>query len=257
MKYYPPRYLFRRFELLKMVRDGDSFLEIGPGNMYLTSELLQYFTNGTLIDFNPEIKELYDSLPSQVRKRTELLIGDFMTFHPDRSFDCIVACEVLEHIAEDERFLDRIHSLLSPGGQLLLSVPAHSANWSVHDEVVGHLRRYERDQLIGLIKRAGFKHAKLVAYGYPFVNLLGLLRIAAARLQSQHKRKWDPTRQTQESGLAGMRSRSARLAGLLVNPLTTFPLSMIASLFNQFDLSDGYVVSAKRAESVGVSVRAK
>jgi hypothetical protein len=52
MKYYPPRYLFRRYELLRRVSEGNHFLEIGAGRLLLSVELLRYFRRGTLIDFS-------------------------------------------------------------------------------------------------------------------------------------------------------------------------------------------------------------
>ena len=71
-------------------------------------------------------------------------------------FDLIAACDVLEHIEQDEAVLAEIFRALKPGGGLLLTVPQHPALWSKSDEVAHHRRRYRRRELAGKARRAGF-----------------------------------------------------------------------------------------------------
>ena len=47
--------------------------------------------------------------------------------------------------------------MLRPGGRLFVMVPAGMDLWSGHDVALGHVRRYERDQLIGVVERAGLR----------------------------------------------------------------------------------------------------
>ncbi|MEO5334325.1 MAG: class I SAM-dependent methyltransferase [Magnetococcus sp. YQC-5] len=44
-------------------------------------------------------------------------------FQPDVMFDCIVMCDVLEHVTDPVMVLKRCRDLLSPGGVLFLQVP--------------------------------------------------------------------------------------------------------------------------------------
>ena len=46
--------------------------------------------------------------------------------------------------------------MLKPGGRLLVAVPAGMDMWSGHDVALGHVRRYERQELLDLVERHGF-----------------------------------------------------------------------------------------------------
>jgi len=61
----------------------------------------------------------------------------------------------LEHIDEDYLAAAEIARVLRPGGTALIAVPCDMALWSAHDDAVGHLRRYSRSELAGLIQKAG------------------------------------------------------------------------------------------------------
>lgn len=41
----------------------------------------------------------------------------------DASFDCCIACDVLEHVADDRRALAELHRVLSPGGVAIITAP--------------------------------------------------------------------------------------------------------------------------------------
>ena len=72
------------------------------------------------------------------------------------SLDLVVAYDVLEHIADDATAAKQIFELLRPGGTFLVAVPCDMRLWSAHDEAVGHVRRYSRDELLRLLTGAGF-----------------------------------------------------------------------------------------------------
>ncbi|HET9893462.1 MAG TPA: class I SAM-dependent methyltransferase [Streptosporangiaceae bacterium] len=76
---------------------------------------------------------------------------------PARSASCglVTAFDVLEHIDEDYQVAAEITRVLRPGGTALIAVPCDMALWSAHDDAVGHVRRYTRTELAGLVNRAG------------------------------------------------------------------------------------------------------
>lgn len=244
-KYYPPRYLFRRYEILRHVRPADSFLEVGAGELELCCELLKYFSSGKAIDFSPETQAIYCRLEPETIKRLYFEVNDVTNLAEENCYDCVISCEVMEHLEDDRAFLLKTHSLLRPKGQIILSVPAHMKFWSIHDEITGHCRRYERQELIDLMQETGFKNIRVIAYGYPFVNILRQLRVFYAVWQATEKVHWSKTRQTQRSGINHLPAKF-RWLGLLFNPLTTLPLNWVASLFNETDLSEGYIITADK-----------
>jgi len=54
---------------------------------------------------------------------------------------------VLEHIQHDREALSHLGRMLRPGGKLLIEVPALPLLFSVHDEALGHFRRYNKKNL--------------------------------------------------------------------------------------------------------------
>jgi len=74
-------------------------------------------------------------------------------------FDLVVAADVLEHIEEHAAAACEIARALRPGGQLLVTVPAHPTLFSSHDQALGHFRRYTWRGLRELMAGAGFRSA--------------------------------------------------------------------------------------------------
>ena len=71
------------------------------------------------------------------------------------SVDLVVAFDILEHIEEDHLAAEEIVRVLRAGGTALIAVPCDMRLWSAHDEAVGHVRRYERSEILQLAERAG------------------------------------------------------------------------------------------------------
>jgi|APSaa5957512535_1039671.scaffolds.fasta_scaffold74553_2 SAM-dependent methyltransferase len=73
------------------------------------------------------------------------------------SRDVAILVNVLEHIEDDRWALIEIMKLLKPGGTLLLFVPALRILYSEFDRLVGHYRRYHRDEVGQLVSAVGFE----------------------------------------------------------------------------------------------------
>jgi SAM-dependent methyltransferase len=72
------------------------------------------------------------------------------------SLDLVLAFDVLEHLDDDKAAAAGIFEALRPGGSFLVAVPCDRRLWSQHDVAVGHVRRYERAELLALLEGAGF-----------------------------------------------------------------------------------------------------
>jgi SAM-dependent methyltransferase len=231
---------------MRRIRRGRQFLEIGPGNLHLAVELLTRFDRGTLIDLNATgVSAMYNALRDADKQRLHLITGDFMESQlTGAEFDCVVACEVLEHVEDDRQFLSRAYSYLKAPGQLMISVPARYKYWSKADEIVGHYRRYEKQDLCRRLSGAGFAEIDVASYGFPFENVVRLGKVFLARIQYEEKSAWDKRRQSEQSAFMLNGGPYLDALGLVVNKYTVYPFCVIASLFNGMDLSDGYVASA-------------
>jgi SAM-dependent methyltransferase len=100
----------------------------------------------------------------------------------DRSFDLILATDVLEHLRDDHAALTELRRVAAPGGRLLATVPAYRWLWSRHDSVHHHYRRYTsrllRERLLG----AGWTPTD-----WTYFNSLLLAPIAAVRLAARRR----------------------------------------------------------------------
>ena len=82
-----------------------------------------------------------------------------------QAFDLVCACDIVEHVQDDEAALRELSRVAAPGATLLLSVPLHAARWTPFDALVGHCRRYEPAQLEALLLRHGFTIQRSAVYG--------------------------------------------------------------------------------------------
>jgi len=108
--------------------------------------------------------------------------------------------DVLEHIEDEAGALQRVHSVLRPGGLLFLTVPAYALLHSADDVAAGHFRRYTLRSLTRAVVGSGFRpgYASYLFAPLPPVvlllrtlpSLLGLRRPAEAELEtSDHVRE--------------------------------------------------------------------
>lgn len=73
------------------------------------------------------------------------------------TFDLVVAFDVIEHIEDDVGAVAEFRRVLRPGGKVLIAVPAGMDLWSAHDVAVGHVRRYDIEQLRSVVEAAGLE----------------------------------------------------------------------------------------------------
>lgn len=66
-------------------------------------------------------------------------------------FELVCAFDVIEHIEDDAQVFGEISRVLKDHGTLVLSVPLHRASWTEFDAAVGHFRRYDPQDLLGII----------------------------------------------------------------------------------------------------------
>jgi SAM-dependent methyltransferase len=82
----------------------------------------------------------------------------------DGCFDVVLACDVLEHLADDRRAIRELRRVLRPEGTLVATVPADPMLWSPHDVALSHHRRYTRATLRQALEDGGLAPMSLDAW---------------------------------------------------------------------------------------------
>lgn len=88
----------------------------------------------------------------------------------EENIDTVVCANVLEHVEDDGAALSHIHQILTPGGRLLLLVPAFQFLFGTMDRADDHYRRYTKALVAERLRRAGFEIEKLY-----YMNIVGIL----------------------------------------------------------------------------------
>ncbi|HEY0552541.1 MAG TPA: class I SAM-dependent methyltransferase [Verrucomicrobiae bacterium] len=87
-----------------------------------------------------ELKQKISNSPAC--RSSEILTGTIDSLPERDSFDTILYIDVLEHIPDDRREIQRAACRLRPNGRLIVLSPAHGWLYSPFDKAIGHCRRY-------------------------------------------------------------------------------------------------------------------
>ena len=111
----------------------------------------------------------------------------FDLFEPpfQEHFKAVALFDVLEHLEDDKKALQNIHSILKPDGQIVLTVPVHQWLWNRDDRIACHKKRYTKKDLCEVVKSAGFKTETIEFFFCRITPLLLLRRF----LKPDHSRE--------------------------------------------------------------------
>jgi len=149
---------------------GDRVLEVGSGIGTMTS-FLRNRERVVATDADPHHLEVLhrtlDRFPNIEVCNTDWENTAEVAPLRDERFDTVLCVNALQHIERDETALATFASLLPAGGRLVLQVPAMSKLFGAIDRAVGHQRRYDRDELVAKLERAGFSVREASYFNLP------------------------------------------------------------------------------------------
>jgi SAM-dependent methyltransferase len=170
----------RRFEVLQAMagdrlRSATRVAEIGCGNGVLQRQIEDAF------DLAPAGFDLHEAaLRHNMCRRGDVYCYDIHDRAEEfrKAFDVLLMFDVLEHIADQDRFLDSARYHLTDGGCIIINVPALQWLFSPYDQVQGHQRRYSLAGLSDVARRNGFRTSQITYWGGPLVPILALRKAA-------------------------------------------------------------------------------
>jgi SAM-dependent methyltransferase len=185
------RKLFAR-ELARMGLDTNgSVLDVGTGtgaNLRMLQDLDAESVTG--LDSNELAISYCQSKGLGVVRRGDICALPFA----DRSFDFVLATDVIEHVDDDSAALCELARVLRPSGKALISVPAFESLWGLQDVVAHHKRRYRLRPLLRKMQAAGLVPRRYYYFNYllfapiwlarRLIDLLGVKRNSEAEFNS-------------------------------------------------------------------------
>jgi SAM-dependent methyltransferase len=212
------------------------FVEMGAGTGYMTRIFLDRGFEGVCHDLGEDSRGMLRANLCDAGDR--MVVVDDLSELPDAAFDYLMAFEVLEHIEHDSKVLCSWIRHLKPGGRILVSVPAHQRKFGRSDEIVGHVRRYEKEALRSLLAGAGVEDIHIVNYGFPVTELTRRLSNRLIRGDRSYE-GLSPEQRSIRSAQAKPRVINRVLA--LFSDKLFLPFRSVQRWFYRYDLGDGYV----------------
>jgi len=169
----------RRFEVLRVLAAGwipgsRELAEIGCGHGLLQRQMEDaYALTVTGFDLNDF------ALQRNISRRSKVCCYDI--FQRDAAlharFNVIFLFDVLEHIADEDGFLQALLYHLAPGGRVVVNVPAGSWAFSGYDRAAGHIRRYSFKTLNHTLARNQLQALEWTYWGLPLAPVLALRKL--------------------------------------------------------------------------------
>jgi len=93
-------------------------------------------------------------------------LGDITALpFPDCSFDLVCAFDIVEHVEDDRQAFRELGRVARDGATVIFSVPLDPARWSAFDALVGHVRRYDPDDLLAILGEHSFVLEQSAVFG--------------------------------------------------------------------------------------------
>lgn len=133
----------------RFLSPGSDIIDFGAGSGVIAQELVNHGYSVLATDTSP-------SALAACRQRGLSTLDLNNDWPASQSADCILACDVLEHLDDEVGLLQKLRGTLRPRGLLIAAVPAYDFLWSGEDYISKHVRRYTKPLLEKRVRAAGF-----------------------------------------------------------------------------------------------------
>lgn len=169
----------RRFDVLRriangIVREAREIAEVGCGHGLLQRQVEDQFGKAvTGFDLNEyglkhNVSRISRVCCYDIHQRNQELRG---------KFDVILLFDVLEHISDEDSFMDALLFHLAPQGRVIMNVPAGRWAFSKYDTAVGHVRRYAVKDLRAVAQRNNLEIEEWTWWGFPLIPTVAVRKL--------------------------------------------------------------------------------
>lgn len=113
--------------IIKNCTNTENYLEVGGGHGLYISEAIGLIgdeANYDLVDISKSSLDIAEKMISNHKVKT--ILTDIFEYFPAKKYDFITMGEVLEHVEEPVKLLQKLHSLLDDNGKLFITTPTNA-----------------------------------------------------------------------------------------------------------------------------------
>lgn len=229
--------MYLKERLNSFIFQDRSFIEIGTGGGALSNLLLESGYTGIGFDLNTDAcfknKILNDNY---IRNgKYKVLNENFLCQNLNEKVDLIISSMVTEHFEERQldKYFEKCKELIHPTGRIITLVPAGMRFWGIEDEIAGHIRRYEFEDIISIADKLSFKIDHCVGLTFPISNILFPISNFVVKRNERKKLSLDLKERTILSGDRNvfLKTRFPKGLRLLLNENVLYPFHIFQKMF--------------------------
>ena len=209
LDYWQKRYIGRiKKYVLRDNCEGKVLIDIATGSGYVAIEMAKLGLNVIATDLTPEAIGNLNKYKKKLSLSNLKIIKCYAEKIPlpNKSVDFIVANAILEHVPDEKQAIGEWKRILKPGGKMFITVPLNLRYvwpflWPInfiHDKRIGHLRRYDLENLQEKFNLRVLK----VFYSGHLIKVLGII-IAIILKTSRFDTFFEDKDQTMQSKIYG------------------------------------------------------
>lgn len=145
-----------------------SFADIGGGNGYQVKTISETFPRHPAYLIEPIYQGCLNAKKRKLRNVYQTESRQFP--YKEKSIGGVGLFDVLEHIKDDQVFLEDIISRVRTKTRIYITVPAFSFLWSAVDDLSGHQRRYTVNDFLTLSRKLSMKPL-FITYFFSYLTL--------------------------------------------------------------------------------------
>jgi ubiquinone/menaquinone biosynthesis C-methylase UbiE len=165
-KFFPKTYQVIIENLIQDAGQSEKLLEVATGTGILTIQLSACVSHITAVDISPEMLQVAKEKINKLQiNNVDFKIGDICNLEfDDKSFDTVLASNVLHLLFQPELALQEIRRVLDDNGRIIVPTFCHGANLrsKILSRILSFLgqktrTRWDQKSFMEFVERSGFK----------------------------------------------------------------------------------------------------